>query len=95
LIDNIVEMSHFQFNSNYELKLNHRRPPIVFNPDANVEETLYLKFHDATEIILGPLAMEEWIRFSVCFWHSFRETGKAIYIDIFVPIIMATLNLIV
>jgi xylose isomerase len=27
--------------------------------------------------------MEEWLRFSVCFWHSFRGTGKQIQFDSF------------
>jgi len=57
-------------------------PQIGFNPDANVDETLCFKFYNATEVILGR-SMEEWLRFSVCFWHSFRGTGKEIKIQYF------------
>nr|CAH0112826.1 unnamed protein product [Daphnia galeata] len=49
-------------------------PQIVYNRDANIDETLCFKFYNATEVILGR-PMEEWLRFSVCFWHSFRGTG--------------------
>ncbi len=30
--------------------------------------------YDAAEVVAGK-TMAEWLRFSVCFWHTFRGTG--------------------
>ena len=32
------------------------------------------KYYNPNEILMGK-SMEEWLRFSVCFWHTFRGTG--------------------
>lgn len=47
---------------------------IPYKPDAGVEESLVFKHYNASEVIKGK-TMEEWLRFSVCFWHTFRGTG--------------------
>jgi xylose isomerase len=49
-------------------------PKISFNPNAKADETLCFKHYNASEIIMGR-SMESWLRFSVCFWHSFRGLG--------------------
>ncbi|KAK2141737.1 hypothetical protein LSH36_1050g00046 [Paralvinella palmiformis] len=49
-------------------------PNIPYKPSAGPEETLVFKHYNATELILGK-TMEDWLRFSVCFWHTFRGTG--------------------
>ena len=28
--------------------------------------------------------MEEWLRFSVCYWHTFRGTGETIGINLYI-----------
>jgi len=47
---------------------------IQFKPDAGPAETLAFKHYNSTEVVCGK-TMEEWLRFSVCFWHTFRGTG--------------------
>lgn len=49
-------------------------PKIVYDPEAKVDDTLRFKYYNANEVILGR-SMEDWLRFSVCFWHSFRGIG--------------------
>ncbi len=33
------------------------------------------KHYNPAEVVMGR-SMEEWLRFSVCFWHTFRGTGQ-------------------
>lgn len=47
---------------------------IVYRPDAGPTETMVFKHYDASKVVYGQ-TMEEWLRFSVCFWHTFRGTG--------------------
>lgn len=47
---------------------------IEYKPDAGPSETLVFHHYNAKEEILGK-TMEEWLRFSVCYWHSFRGAG--------------------
>jgi len=47
---------------------------IVYKPDAGPTETLCFKHYNAKEVLLGR-SMEEWLRFSVCYWHTFRGVG--------------------
>ncbi|XP_076041157.1 xylose isomerase-like [Oratosquilla oratoria] len=47
---------------------------IEYKPDAGPEQTLVFKHYNAKEVVMGR-TMEDWLRFSVCFWHSFRGTG--------------------
>ncbi|XP_041359789.1 LOW QUALITY PROTEIN: xylose isomerase-like [Gigantopelta aegis] len=49
-------------------------PKIPFKVDAGPSETLVFKQYNPTEVIMGR-TIEEWLRFSVCFWHTFRGTG--------------------
>ncbi|ESO95885.1 hypothetical protein LOTGIDRAFT_202268 [Lottia gigantea] len=49
-------------------------PKISFNSEAGANETLVFKTYNPKEVVLGK-TMEEWLRFSVCFWHTFRGTG--------------------
>jgi len=32
------------------------------------------KYYNPEQVVMGK-TMEEWLRFSVCFWHTFRGTG--------------------
>merc|ERR1711973_947539 len=50
-------------------------PKIRYNKDAKEDDTLCYKYYDASEMIMGR-SMEDWLRFSSCFWHSFRGTGS-------------------
>jgi xylose isomerase len=43
---------------------------IVYNPNAKIDETMVYKHYNADEIIMGR-KMSEWLRFSVCAWHTF------------------------
>jgi len=36
------------------------------------------RYYDATKIVLGR-PMKEWLRFSVCFWHTFRGVGADMF----------------
>ncbi|KAK3580940.1 hypothetical protein CHS0354_006965 [Potamilus streckersoni] len=47
---------------------------IAFRSNAGPTETLVFKHYNPTEVVMGR-SMEEWLRFSVCFWHTFRGTG--------------------
>jgi len=48
--------------------------PIVFKPDAGPTDTLVFKHYNADEVVLGK-TMRDWLRFSVCYWHTFRGVG--------------------
>ncbi len=41
-------------------------------PDSR--NPLAFKHYDADEVVAGK-TMQEWLRFSVCYWHTFRATG--------------------
>ncbi|KAA0197951.1 hypothetical protein HAZT_HAZT000569 [Hyalella azteca] len=47
---------------------------IVYNPAAPADDSLVFRHYNASEVVRGK-TMEEWLRFSVCFWHSFRGVG--------------------
>ncbi|XP_062506559.1 uncharacterized protein LOC134183111 [Corticium candelabrum] len=47
---------------------------IEYKPDAKPDDLLCFKHYNAKEEIYGK-TMEEWLRFSVCYWHTFRGTG--------------------
>lgn len=47
---------------------------ISFNPDAGPTETMVYRHYNPKEVVMGR-TMEDWLRFSVCFWHTFRGTG--------------------
>ncbi|KAL7636145.1 UNVERIFIED_CONTAM: hypothetical protein RMT77_012902 [Armadillidium vulgare] len=47
---------------------------IPFKPDAKPGDTLVFKYYNPSAVIMGK-TMEEWLRFSVCFWHTFRGVG--------------------
>lgn len=49
-------------------------PNICLKKDAAVDNSLVYKHYDAKKVVMGK-TMEEWLRFSVCFWHTFRGTG--------------------
>ncbi|XP_043207231.1 xylose isomerase-like [Amphibalanus amphitrite] len=48
--------------------------PIAYRPDAPADETLVFRHYNASQQVMGR-SMQEWLRFSVCYWHSFRATG--------------------
>jgi len=47
---------------------------IPYKANAGPEDSLVYKQYNAKEVVMGK-TMEEWLRFSVCFWHTFRGTG--------------------
>lgn len=47
---------------------------IEYKPSAALDDTLVFRHYNASEVVMGK-TMEEWLRFSVCFWHSFRGVG--------------------
>jgi len=47
---------------------------IEYKPTAGPEESMVFKHYNAQEVVHGR-TMEEWLRFSVCYWHTFRGTG--------------------
>jgi len=47
-------------------------PTITYDP--NNATALSFRHYNPTEIILGK-PMKEWLRFSVCFWHTFGGGG--------------------
>ncbi|KXJ21884.1 xylose isomerase isoform X2 [Exaiptasia diaphana] len=49
-------------------------PKIEYKPNAGATDVLCFKHYNSKELIHGK-TMEEWCRFSVCFWHTFRGTG--------------------
>ncbi|KAJ8394667.1 hypothetical protein AAFF_G00044700 [Aldrovandia affinis] len=49
-------------------------PKIPYSPDAGAPDVLCFKHYNADEVLLGK-KMEDWMRFSVCYWHSFCGTG--------------------
>ncbi|KAJ8353800.1 hypothetical protein SKAU_G00213670 [Synaphobranchus kaupii] len=50
-------------------------PKIPYAPDAGPQDVLSFKHYNAAEVLLGK-KMEDWLRFSVCYWHSFCGTGS-------------------
>ena len=50
---------------------------IVYKPDAEPGDLLCFKHYNAEEVIRGK-TMEDWLRFSVCCWHTFRGTGRLV-----------------
>ncbi|PVD23675.1 hypothetical protein C0Q70_16948 [Pomacea canaliculata] len=47
---------------------------IPYKPDAGPDDGLVFRQYNSKEVVMGK-TMEEWLRFSVCFWHTFRGTG--------------------
>lgn len=52
--------------------------PIKYNPQASVDDVLVFKHYNQDEVILGK-PMHEWLRFSVCYWHTFRALGADMF----------------
>ena len=48
--------------------------PITFDPQAPADDPFHFRHYNADEIILGK-PMKDWLRFSVCFWHTFVGGG--------------------
>merc|ERR1712226_1196881 len=47
---------------------------IPFQADAGPADTLKFKHYNPDEVVMGR-TMADWLRYSVCFWHTFRGTG--------------------
>ncbi|XP_071492584.1 LOW QUALITY PROTEIN: uncharacterized protein [Diadema antillarum] len=47
---------------------------IQYRPDASPTDLLCFRYYKADEEVLGR-SMEDWLRFSVCYWHTFRGVG--------------------
>ena len=48
---------------------------IQFNPNAPVTETMTFRHYNPEELVLGK-PMKEWLRFAVCYWHTFCWQGN-------------------
>ncbi|XP_063853627.1 uncharacterized protein LOC135096188 [Scylla paramamosain] len=48
---------------------------VEYRPDAGPEETLVFRHYNASETVHGR-PMEEWLRFSVCYFNTFRYLGQ-------------------
>jgi len=48
---------------------------IKYNPDADKKEVLVFRHYNKDEKVMGK-TMEEWLKFSICFWHTFNWTGQ-------------------
>lgn len=51
---------------------------IEYRPDAGPEDTLVFRHYNAGEIVNGK-PMEEWLKFSVCYFNAFRYCGADDY----------------
>ncbi|XP_011603565.2 xylose isomerase-like isoform X2 [Takifugu rubripes] len=49
-------------------------PKIPYLPNADPGDVMCFKHYHAEEVLMGR-KMEDWLRFSVCYWHSFCGTG--------------------
>lgn len=47
---------------------------IPLKKDAGADETMVFKTYEPEKEVMGR-PMKDWLRFSVCFWHTFRGTG--------------------
>jgi len=47
---------------------------IEFNPNAPVTETMVFRHYNPDELVLDR-SMKDWLRFSVCYWHTFNWEG--------------------
>lgn len=47
---------------------------IPYVPSAGPTDVMCFKHYNAEEVLMGK-SMEDWLRFSVCYWHSFCGTG--------------------
>nr|XP_020467251.1 uncharacterized protein LOC109966631 [Monopterus albus] len=47
---------------------------IPYVPTAGPGDVMCFKHYNAEEVLMGR-KMEDWLRFSVCYWHSFCGTG--------------------
>lgn len=45
-------------------------PKIKYDPNAAKTESLVFRHYNPDELVLGK-SMKEWLRFSVCYWHTF------------------------
>ncbi|XP_075952556.1 uncharacterized protein LOC142955083 [Anarhichas minor] len=49
-------------------------PKTPYSPNAGPGDVLRFKHYNAEEVLMGR-KMEDWLRFSVCYWHTFCGTG--------------------
>lgn len=59
--------------SNQEFFPNIKK--IEYKPDAQVYETMVFRHYNENELVLGK-PMKEWLRFAVCYWHTFCWEGS-------------------
>jgi xylose isomerase len=51
---------------------------IEYNPSAALDNALVFRHYNADEEIAGR-TMADWLRFAVCYWHTFRGVGSDIF----------------
>jgi len=49
-------------------------PKIEYKPEAPVDDAFCFRHYNANQVILGK-PMKDWLRFSVCYWHTFVGAG--------------------
>ena len=47
---------------------------IPFQPNSAVTETMVFRHYNPEELVLGK-PMKDWLRFAVCYWHTFCWQG--------------------
>ncbi|KAM8870755.1 LOW QUALITY PROTEIN: xylose isomerase-like [Spinachia spinachia] len=48
-------------------------PKIPYSPNAGPGDVMCFKHYNAQEVLMGRKMEEDWLRFSVCYWHSFPD----------------------
>jgi len=67
-----VAASHFKHTHN--VADYFKEIPAIKYEGPNSRNIFAFKYYNATEVVLGK-TMKEWLRFSVCYWHTFRGLG--------------------
>jgi xylose isomerase len=52
--------------------------PVIPYEGPSSKNPLAFRYYNANEIVLGK-PMKDWLRFSVCYWHTFRGVGADMF----------------
>ena len=74
MINNTEEYNNIKENNNMETEWFPSISKIKYE-GANSTNPLAFKYYNSNEVLMGK-TMEEWLRFSVCYWHTFRANGS-------------------
>jgi len=70
-------MSHHTFVEKPAAEYFANIPDITYQGTTSKNPLAY-KYYNAEEVILGK-KMKDWLRFSVCYWHTFRGDGRDMF----------------